>query len=629
MTSNAPTALPTPSLTVVPAKPGLPAAGGELDLLVTVSVEHPALEVDRKPLSLALVIDRSGSMSGQPLAAAKAAAQVAVRMLVPGDWVSVVTFESRVEVVQPLVEVGADRRAILAAIDRIRPGGSTNLFGGWAEGLSQVMSCPTPDAVNRVVILSDGMANAGVTDRGRIARDVTEAVAHGVTTTAMGLGRDYDEHLLRAVADAGRGNYAFLADERAVSVAFEEEVAGLSSLRGRAVRLAVEPRAAARLTWADPAVAAALGLGADADGVALPDLVAGLPADYLLTLSAGAGAEGLGLTLGWEDVLTGRREEARFELDLPLLDDAAWRTAPEDARVVEARGLLAITALKRRVAVAAQAGDVEGGMALLRDLHALIAHLPVGETRRREEDEATALLNYLRASDTAMAQKMAWAQARRNVRSRSDEKRDLMMRLERERRFEKERLARAAGVATLVPTEVLFETTALGGTRVQVVKGDITDQAVDAVVNSTSRSLIGVGGVDGALARAGGPEHMAAMRQIGSLDYGAAAFTPAYGIPAKYVIHTAAQPWDGGKPAVGILKLCYHTVFALAEQLGVKSIAFPAIGTGNYGFPAWIAAEVAADAAVPWLTRGTFDLVRLVAFDDATGAAFVAAAEKR
>ncbi|MFA5551479.1 MAG: VWA domain-containing protein, partial [Trueperaceae bacterium] len=186
-----PATLPTPTIKIVPGKPGLPAAGGAVDLVVTLEVDLPPVEVDRKALNLALVIDRSGSMGGQPLEAAKEAAKTAVNMLVPGDYVAVVHFGHDVQVAQPLVQVGADRRAILAAIDAIPLAGNTNLFGGWAEGLSQVMTCPDPNVVSRVVLLSDGMANAGVVDQAAIAADVGAAASHGVTTTSMGLGRHY------------------------------------------------------------------------------------------------------------------------------------------------------------------------------------------------------------------------------------------------------------------------------------------------------------------------------------------------------------------------------------------------------------------------------------------------------
>src|SRR5690606_29018573 len=114
---------------------------------------------------------------------------------------------------------------------------STALFAGWAEGVTQVMTCSVADASARVVLLSDGQANVGLRDAPAIATDVGEAAAHGVTTTTMGFGRSYDENLLRTMADAGQGNYVFIEDESQVAEAFQHELSGLSALRGKNVRL--------------------------------------------------------------------------------------------------------------------------------------------------------------------------------------------------------------------------------------------------------------------------------------------------------------------------------------------------------------------------------------------------------
>ena len=202
--------LPRPSIEATTSKTAMPAHGGELDALVRVTVAFPPVAIDRKPLNIALVIDRSGSMSGQPIESAKLAAQTAVGMLLPGDWVSVVAFDSVVEVPVPLTRVTEDRRALVNAIASIHARGSTDLYGGWAQGLSELMSCQESDVVSRVVILSDGQANHGITHVAAIAADVSQAVAHNVTTSTMGLSGHYDENLLRSVADAGQGNYVFL-----------------------------------------------------------------------------------------------------------------------------------------------------------------------------------------------------------------------------------------------------------------------------------------------------------------------------------------------------------------------------------------------------------------------------------
>lgn len=634
--------LPRPTVELVPAKPGVPSGGGELTLLVSVAVEHPAVSVERPPLDLALVIDRSGSMSGQPLAAAKRAAQLALSMLLPDDRVAVVAFDDQVRVVQALTKVGADRRAIRAAIGSIEAGGSTDLFGGWAEGLSQVMSgSAQPGTVQRVVLLSDGHANAGVTDRAAIAHDVTAAAGHGVTTTAMGLGRHYDEHLLRLIADSGSGNYVFLEDEAAIARAFEVEVAGLSSLRGQGVTLSATGPAGATLAHADQHGARDAGLGAGGPGcVPLPDLIAGLPGDYLLRLSLPPTVGEVELVLRWHDVLTGAEDQLTLTLTLPTMSASGWVAAPVDPRVKAAEALVEVARLKRDLAAAANRGESGLTESLLEQLTNAISTLPEGEERLREEAELVDLRRNVANFEYAVAAKRAAFLAQRNARSISEEKLEAMRRAEMQWRDKQREFAAAHGQQhapsalrgtprqarhrTDEGNEVLFEAT-LPDTaqRVQVVRGDITRQAVDAVVNSTSRSLIGAAGVDGALARAGGPRHLAAMRDIGGMEYGQAVFTPAFGIPARYVIHTAAQRWSGGGDELNVLRRCYEAVFALADSLSVRSLAVPAIGTGNYGFPTNVAADIAVEAAKRWTQRSSVQLLRFVVFDAATGADYV------
>lgn len=624
---------PRPRVQLVPAKPGLPVEGGKLDVLVTIGVDHPAVSAQRQPLSLALVIDRSGSMTGPPLEEAKRAAQLAVSMLLPGDWVSVVAFDDAVRVPQALVRVGDDRRALQNAIAAIGPGSSTNLFAGWAEGLSQVLTCPEEGVVSRVVLLSDGMANVGVTDSAQISSDVAEASVHGVTTTTMGLGRSYDEALLRAMADAGRGNYVFLADERAMGLAFEEEIAGLSALRGRNVRLVARPSDATLLRHADPVMAAAVGLAPDAHGVALPDLVAGMPIDQLLTLEVTPGQHDLKLQLYWDDALTGAPDDESYPSHLPVLSATGWEAAPVDARVALARALLDIAAAKREFARVARTGDRVIAHERLAGLLKALAGLPVGADRDREEAEIMELKRRLEAGDHVMAARQSEVDARNYVKSATSAKRSEMFKLELERRLRSGAPTTPAGGPGAAqafggPGDVLFQAD-VGAARVQIVKGDITRQMVDAVVNSTSRAMIGAAGVDGALARAGGPKHLAAMRAIGGLAYGQAVFTPAFGIPARYVIHTAAHPWEGGGKEVDILRQCYDAVFALAESLGAKTLAMPAIGTGSYRFPATVAARIATDATEAWLARGAFELVRLVVVEDFVATAYLREASDR
>lgn len=155
--------------------------------------------------------------------------------------------------------------------------------------------------------------------------------------------------------------------------------------------------------------------------------------------------------------------------------------------------------------------------------------------------------------------------------------------------------------------------------KVELVKGDITKLAVDAIVNAANSSLLGGGGVDGAIHRAAGPQLLAECRTLGSCETGEAKITKGYQLPAKNVIHTVGPVWNATQPEemARLLSNCYRNSLRLAADYGLKTVAFPNVSTGVYGYPKDQAAEVAIASVIKFLEKNeSIETVTFVCFDD-------------
>ncbi len=180
-------------------------------------------EKARAPVNLAIVLDRSGSMQGQKIADARNAAKRAIDRLRPDDIISVVAYESTVEVLVPATRA-TDTSAIYEAIDRIVAGGSTALFGGVSKGAGEVRKFLSKDRVNRIILLSDGLANVGPSSSGELGELGASLAKEGISVSTLGLGLNYNEDLMTRLALKSDGNHMFIENsndlERAYALEF-------------------------------------------------------------------------------------------------------------------------------------------------------------------------------------------------------------------------------------------------------------------------------------------------------------------------------------------------------------------------------------------------------------------------
>ncbi len=154
--------------------------------------------------------------------------------------------------------------------------------------------------------------------------------------------------------------------------------------------------------------------------------------------------------------------------------------------------------------------------------------------------------------------------------------------------------------------------------KIEIVQGDITRQAVDAIVNAANTSLLGGGGVDGAIHRAAGPGLLEECRKLHGCPTGQAKITGGYNLPARWVIHTVGPVWRGGQHGEDeLLASCYRNCFARAKQHGLRTLAFPAINTGAYGFPVERATRIALRETLEALANNpALEKVRFVCFEE-------------
>jgi Ca-activated chloride channel family protein len=378
-----------PTLRFRPLRPAVAADGAStLDLLLTITTPElpntPSGVVQarlRPALNLALVIDRSGSMSGRKLSYARKAARFLAGELTARDRLAIVTFDGEVKVVVPSTLV-ADPLAFIAAINTIHSGGCTALFDGWLAGAMQVAEHLEPTALNRVLLLSDGQANEGLTNSAEIAAKVAGLTAKGISTSAFGLGDGFDEDLMGAMASSGDGTLAFIESPGQLADLYASELQGLATTVGKRVSIGIRAKNGAELVDVLNDLDATV-----AGNYRLPNLRAGQELNVGVRLQLPAwmpNQEIASVRLAWDAPGSAERQALIEHLTLPVNEAAELAGLDTDMAVAEQFALLEANRARRLAIEQLDLGDIEAAETSLDRASALFAAMPGTQLSSRE-----------------------------------------------------------------------------------------------------------------------------------------------------------------------------------------------------------------------------------------------------
>ncbi len=409
-----------PIVSILPIHAAI-AAGRSVTLDILITIEPPVVEQtsDRPPLNLGFVLDRSGSMSGSKIDYARKAVAYAVEQLLPSDRLSLTLFDTHVQTAIPST-LATDKRRLLDTIQRIQTGSSTALHAGWVNGGMQVSQYLNSEHLNRVILLSDGLANVGETSPDAIANDVHGLMQRGVTTTALGIGADYDEGLLEAMARSGDGNFFHIDSPDQLPNIFETELQGLVGTLGQAVTLSLTPLTGAtvRDVLND--------LEKTPDGaLKLPNLTVGNPIKVVLRLQIPAlsvGANVLQVKLQWQAPDAAAAQTLESELHLTVVNPEQMSDFPANPEVQAQVALLMAARARQEAVHLANTGDHLGAAVRLRRSQEELCSIPLSAPNAPDIADEVAALGGLAADfetgQSMMASKRARSQAYHMMRSR-------------------------------------------------------------------------------------------------------------------------------------------------------------------------------------------------------------------
>ena len=394
-----------PQIELLPLRPVVSSdRPSTLDLLVKIVPLAQTIALKRPALNLGFVIDRSGSMSGQKIEFARQAACYAVQQLQMSDRVSITIFDDQVETLVPSTPA-IEKSSITRKIAGIQPGSSTALHAGWLQGGVQVSQYLNPEQINRVLLLSDGLANVGETNPDTIATDVHGLAKRGVSTSTMGVGNDYSEDLLLAIAGSGDGNYYYIESPQQLPDIFQTELQGLMATVGHTVSLGIEPQAGIKV------VDVFNDLDVNRNGrYQLPNLVLGNSIEVVMRLKVPAMTQETDLCcfrLAWNDPNQDQRQVQRMMLQLPSVPFAQLEEFPPNPEVQQQIARLMAARAKEEAVRSLDRGDFAIARASLQAARAQMMAAPASTMMAMELNALAALDADLVSKDVKRARKRA------------------------------------------------------------------------------------------------------------------------------------------------------------------------------------------------------------------------------
>jgi len=331
-----------------------------VDVLIRISLPEPdQSETGRPPLNLSLVLDRSGSMSGAKIARAREAANFCIDQMLPTDRLSVVTFDDHIDMLFPNQPV-TNKQMMKDLIGRVEARGSTALHEAWVRGGLTVTEDLLERGLNRVILITDGLANVGIVNTDEIVSQSLGLFQRGVSTSTIGIGDDFNEELLMPMAQAGGGNAWHAAEPEDLQRIFRIELEGLVSLFARNVSLGLIPADGIRLV--DQLNDFKL---TETGRYQLPNLSAGLQLDVVVQLKVPAHAEGetirlLDLRLGYMRPDADSAEVIRLGHDLEFASTAQVDRLPQNQEVIKAVRFLMNARARHEAMFCLDVGDFTG-----------------------------------------------------------------------------------------------------------------------------------------------------------------------------------------------------------------------------------------------------------------------------